>query len=144
MIFLDQKPSFFGIAISVIGHSTTTPRAIITRLTNSEKISVSEERNVFWGSGTTFKFALLIESTLLGQIRVGENIFLDLIRTNANKEEKTIGLSPLPGTHYSPAKPVYFLSEINETRFRLKFSKNIDGDRPVGNESASGPVLLCL
>ena len=63
---MDQKSLFFGIAISVIGHFTTTPMAIITRLTNSETISVSEERIVFWRSGTTFKLALLIESTLLG------------------------------------------------------------------------------
>ena len=66
------------------------------------------------------------------------------MRTKANKEETAIGLSPLPGTHYNPAQPVYFLSEINETHSRLTFSKNIDGDRPVDNESASGPVLLCL
>ena len=114
------------------------------RFTDSEKNSFSEGRIVFWGPGTIFKLAVLIRRTLLGQIRVGENIFLHLMRTKANKEETAIGPSPLPGTHYNPAQPVYFLSEINETRFRLTFSKNIDGDLLVDNESAPGPVLLCL
>ena len=67
------------------------------------------------------------------------------MRTGANKEKKQqFGLSPLPGTHYNPAQPIYFLSEINKTRFRLTFSKNTDGDLLVDNESASEPVLLCL